>query len=101
MPISSSAISEAESKVDSRDLYVNAPKKFCNNHSLLRNNEIQRGALLSKQMEILYKLGNDFPWLEYNEDYRGAFCKVCRRSGKSLQQTGGVSVTKLFTNWKK
>ena len=35
------------------------------------------------------------------EDYRGAFCKVCRRSGKSLQQTGGVWVAKPFTNWKK
>ena len=31
----------------------------------------------------------------------GVHSVVCRRSGKSLQQTEGVWVTKPFTNWKK
>ena len=43
----------------------------------------------------------DFSWLVYNEGCKGVFCKVCRISRKSLQQTQGIWVTKPFTNWKK
>ena len=43
----------------------------------------------------------DFTWLEYDEDNDGAFCQTCKESGKSLQHTGGVWVTKPFRNWKK
>ena len=43
----------------------------------------------------------EFNWLEYDEDSEGAFCKTCKQLGKSLQRTGGVWVTKPFTNWKK
>ena len=42
-----------------------------------------------------------FPLLEYDEDYRGAFCKFCRRRGKSLQRTREAWITKPFNNWKK
>lgn len=42
-----------------------------------------------------------FSWLYYDEDREGAFCKICKQSGKSLQYTGGVWVTKPFKNWKK
>ena len=34
-------------------------------------------------------------------DCEGAFCKICKASGKSLYRTGGVWTTKPFTNWKK
>ena len=34
-------------------------------------------------------------------DCEGAFCKICKTSGKSLYRTGGVWTTKPFTNWKK
>lgn len=44
---------------------------------------------------------NNFSWLEYDKDCNGAFCKICRKSGRSLQRTGGVWVTKPFSNWKK
>ena len=43
----------------------------------------------------------DFLWLEYDEDTEGVFCKVCRQAGKSYQQSGGVWVSKPFSNWKK
>ena len=65
------------------------------------NEEMCKASFHNKQQEIQYEMGKRFSWLEYNEDCKGAFCKVCRKSGKSLQRTGGVWVTKPFTNWKK
>ncbi len=41
------------------------------------------------------------PWLEFDENLQGAFCKLCRKGGRSLQRTGGAWITKPFTNWKK
>ena len=40
------------------------------------------------------------PWLLYDEDCQGVFCKECKKAGESLQKTGGTWVTKPFTNWK-
>ena len=48
-------------------------------------------------------MGESFPWLEYDENYQGAFCKVCRKSGSqghTSQGSGGVWITKPFQNWK-
>ncbi len=42
-----------------------------------------------------------FPWLEFDENLQGAFCKLCKKGGRSLQWTGGAWITKPFTNWKK
>ena len=39
--------------------------------------------------------------MEYDADCEGAFCKLCKTSGQSLERTGGVWTTKPFTNWKK
>ena len=47
------------------------------------------------------KWEEQFPWLEYDEHTQGAFCKECKKHGKSLQRTGGAWITKPFTNWKK
>ena len=43
----------------------------------------------------------DYPWLHCDTNWEGAFCKICKASGKSLYHTGGVWTTKTFTNWKK
>jgi hypothetical protein len=43
----------------------------------------------------------EFNWLQYDEDSNDVFCKICKESGKSLQCTGGIWVTKPFKNWKK
>ncbi|XP_065892412.1 zinc finger MYM-type protein 1-like [Dysidea avara] len=45
----------------------------------------------------------DFYWLVYDEDIDGAFCKVCKQvtAQRNTQHTGGVWVSKPFTNWKK
>ena len=50
------------------------------------------------------KWAKDFPWLEYDGNFKGAFCKICRKvetRGQSSQGSGGVWVTKPFQNWKK
>ena len=50
------------------------------------------------------KWEKDFPWLEYDGNFQGAFCKICRKietRGQSSQGSGGVWVTKPFQNWKK
>ena len=43
----------------------------------------------------------EFSWLLYDEDSEGTFCRYYKESGRSLQRTGGVWVTKPFKNWKK
>ncbi len=47
------------------------------------------------------KWEESFNWLMFDEFFQGAFCKVCRRRGISLQRTGGTWISKPFTNWKK
>ena len=50
---------------------------------------------------IKKRWGKEFPWMEYDADCEGAFCKLCKTSGQSLERTGGVWITKPITNWKK
>ena len=43
-----------------------------------------------------------YPWLEYDDNHQGAFCKICRKSELlTLDKTGGIWTTKPFKNWKK
>ena len=32
-----------------------------------------------------HKTWEDYPWLQYDADAEGAFCKICKVSGKSVQ----------------
>ena len=36
------------------------------------------------------KWEESFTWLTYDDNFQGAFCKVCRKRGISLQRTGGT-----------
>lgn len=87
------------------DLEVSPPKKHCTSTVRLsiptsaKKHAKHHATTSSRKYNTKWE--KDFSWLEYNEDCKGAFCKVCRMSGKSLQRTGGVWVTKPFTNWKK
>ena len=56
---------------------------------------------VSRQHHYNKKWESKFSRLEYDEDQQGAFCKVCRKWGRSIQKTGGVWIMKLFNNWKK
>ena len=102
---SSSSDSEDESEVESLELEVSPSKKQCTSKVRLstptstKKRAKHRSTTRSRKFNSKWE--KDFSWLEYDEDCTGAFCKVCRKSGKSLQRTGGVWVTKPFTNWKK
>ena len=43
------------------------------------------------------KCEETFPWLEFDEIFQGAFCKLCKKGGRPLQRTGGAWITKPFT----
>ena len=40
----------------------------------------------------------DFPWVKYDADCGGAFSKLCRQFGKSLERTSCMWATKPFIN---
>ena len=46
------------------------------------------------------KWEQSFTWLTFDENFQGAFCKVCRKRGISFQRTGGTWISKPFKNWK-
>ena len=61
-------------------------------------------ANISKSSQGKYnkKWEKDFLCLEYDHDYEGVFCKICRKhESQSLHNTGGVWTTKPFKNWMK
>ena len=54
--------------------------------------------------EIQQEVGKRFSMVEYDGNFQGAFCKICRKvetRGQSSQGSGGVWVTKPFQNRKK
>ena len=96
-PIVSSSELEPEDS-DTECLEPSPPKRHCGSSTVPEKRRTKSCSLSSKR--TYNKKWEDFPWLEYDEDYRGAFCKFCRRRGKSLQRTG-LWITKPFNNWKK
>ena len=64
-------------------------------HHRLKSHPVSSSRKYNKKWE------DNFPWLEFDEDCQGAFCKVCKKRGKSLERTGGAWITQPFTNWKK
>ena len=51
-------------------------------------------------------MGERFSMVTYDENYQGAFCKICRMpdsetQSQTSQGSGGVWVTRPFQNWKK
>lgn len=82
---------EDESDVQESDS-CNPPKKHCPSAPHRTTTTVRK---YNKKWE------EEFTWLEFDEDCQGAFCKLCKKRGKTLQRTGGAWITKPFTNWKK
>ena len=77
---------------DVESLEPHPPKKHCS----AKSKEISTQRKYNKKWE------KDFLWLEYDHNYHGAFCKVCRKQEpQSLQKTRGTWITKPFKNWKR
>ena len=102
---SSSKLTLIASSSESEDseaecLEPSPPKKQCVS-STVPEKHCTKSRPLSSKRKYNKKWEEDFPWLEYDQDYEGAFCEVCRKRGKSLQRIGGAWITKPFNNWKK
>ena len=80
--VSSSSDSEDESEIDAQVLLLNH----------LPSQDLESGDTTKSGKKL-------FPWLEFDENLQGVFCKLFKKGGRSLQRTGGI--TKPFTNWKK
>ena len=76
------------------DVQPNPPKKHC---SSLSKPPSKSGSGIRRYNK---KWEETFPWLEFDEDLQGAFCKLCKKSGRPLQRTRGAWITRPFTNWK-
>ena len=82
---SSSSSSSSETESD-KSIEYSPPKRHCTYTAVRQYNK---------------KWEEKCPWLLYDEDCQGVFCKKCKKAGKSLQRTGGTWVTKPFNNRKK
>ena len=95
--------SSSSSSDSSSEEEIEAPptKKPCVSKLKLLQKQLKYRTTSSSSRKYPKRWGKDFPWLEYDADCESAFCKLCKTSGQSLEQTGGVWTTKPFINWKK
>ena len=78
------------------DVQPNPPKKHCSSSTSKPPSKSGSG------IRRYFKMREEtFPWLEFDENLQGAFCKLCKKDERTLQRTGGGWITKSFTNWKK
>ena len=98
-PRSSASVSRNHSDSEGSDIEPPAPKKQC--QGLTSQASSSQGSVSTKRRHYLKRWESDFHWLEYDEDLRGAFCKYCKKWGKSNPKTGRTWITKPFSNWKK
>ena len=66
-------VSSSKAPSSSKPVLPNKYSKFCSTSST------------RKYLNILKE---DYPWLQYDADCEGAFCKICKASRKSLYRTG-------------
>ena len=101
--VASSKGNSGDSESDSEVLAPTSPKKLCTSSSSQPESKQRRAKSrpVSSKRHYNKKWEREFPWLEYDEDHQGAFCKDCKKRGMSLERTGGTWVTKPFNNWKK
>ncbi|CAI6370206.1 unnamed protein product [Macrosiphum euphorbiae] len=63
---------------------------------------VKSSALKERHYNIKWE--QKYKWLVYNEEKKGAFCKLCQHFMKNdlkvLQKTGGVFITVPFTSYK-
>ena len=95
----SSVVSSASDSEDGNeseiDVQPNRPKKHCSSSTSKPPSKPGSGIRRYNK-----KWEETFPSLEFDE-LQDAFCKLCKKGGRSLQRTGGAWIIKPFTNWKK
>ena len=78
------------------DVQPNPPKKHCSSSTSKLPSKSGSGIRRYNK-----KWEETFPWLDFDKNLQGVFCKLCKKGGRSLQGTGVAWITKPFTNWKK
>ena len=89
---------------DSDFLEPPSPKQQSPSSSTFQHEQVQwraKSRPISSRHKYNKNWEKEFPWLEYYGDHQGAFCKFCRKRGRSHDKTGGAWITKPFNNWKK
>ena len=94
---SSSKDIESSSESDSSDLELDGTESGPPNKKACR----EKFRPLKSTRKYLQSWEKGFSWLVYDEDIDGAFCKVCKQAENKTQHTGGVWVSKPFTNLRK
>ncbi len=101
-PASTSSSSEDEEPLSSDSQSLEPPPTKRSLSSTANYRAKSKYRTKSGQRKYNKKWEKQFLWLEYDENYRGAFCKTCRKyDHHPSQKTGGAWITKPFKNWKK
>ena len=96
----SSVVSSSSNSEDGNESEINVqpnpPKKHCSSSTSKPPSKSGSGIRrYNKRWE------HTFPWIEFDENLQCAFCKLCKKGGRSLQRTDRAWITKPFTDWKK
>ena len=102
--MSSSEDENESSKSDTECLEPSPAKRQCSS-STVHEKRQSKYRLPTSNRKYKKKWEESFTWLTYDDNFhsnfQGAFCKVCRKRGISLQRTGGTWISRPFKNWKK
>ena len=98
--MSSSEYENKSSKSDTECLEPSPAKRQCSS-STLHEKRRSKYQLPTSNRKYNKKWNESFTWLTYNDNFQGAFCKVCRKRRISLQKTGGTWISRPFKNCKK
>ncbi len=71
--------------------------KLCSSSSSQSVSQRKKSRPVSSKRHYNKKWESEFPWLEYDEDHQGAFCKYCKKRGSSLRELVEVGLQSLST----
>ena len=95
----SSKKNSGDSKSDSEVLAPTSPKKLCTITTFQPEQEQRRtkSRPVSNKRHYKKQWEREFPWLEYDDDLQGAFCKVCKKGGSHLRELVELGLQCLLT----
>ena len=97
--ISSSEGENENSKSDTECLEPSSAKRQCSS-STVHEKHRKKYQLPTSNWKYNKKWEENFIWLTYDDNFHGAFCKVCTKRGISLQRTERTWISRPFKNWK-
>ena len=77
----------SSSEAESEEEIEVSPSKAPSSSKPVLPKKRSKSCSTSKTRKYLNIWEEDYPWLHYDADCEGAFCKICKASGKSLYCT--------------